>query len=215
MDKLRMDAYYYGFDETGVKEIDLILSAVACAGKAFHHTQEWNEDASPYEGHTGATPALWIQHAAQQAADAIATLTRERDAAVRECVRYQQERDAIAKRFENALAEGAKRREERDAAIARAEAAEKEKEDFKKAAIRQANEIIQGLEAINGGQAESLRALLRVAELVIKLLFNTPEIADCDPRDKDTETQIAERKARDLAARITAATQTETGGEDE
>lgn len=28
---MRLDAYYYGFDSTGVPEIDRILSAVACS----------------------------------------------------------------------------------------------------------------------------------------------------------------------------------------
>lgn len=39
--KLRMDAYYYGFNETGVRCVDEILSAVASAGKGYHHTEEW------------------------------------------------------------------------------------------------------------------------------------------------------------------------------
>lgn len=39
--ELRMNAYYYGFTPTGVREIDEILSAVACAGKAYHHTDNW------------------------------------------------------------------------------------------------------------------------------------------------------------------------------
>lgn len=70
MDGLRMDAYYYGFDKTGVPEIDRILSAVACAGKAFHHTNEWGDDASPYYGHVGTCPIDWIQNAANDAAKA-------------------------------------------------------------------------------------------------------------------------------------------------
>lgn len=40
----RMDAYYYGFEPTGVPEIDAILSAVAHAGKGYHHTESWDED---------------------------------------------------------------------------------------------------------------------------------------------------------------------------
>lgn len=68
-DKLRMNAYYYGFGETGVPEIDKILSAVACAGKAFHHTENWTEDAHPYPGHTGNCPVDWIWNAAKEAAD--------------------------------------------------------------------------------------------------------------------------------------------------
>jgi len=66
-----MDAYYYSFEPTGVKEIDRILSAVACAGKAYHHTDSWHE--SPYngeapEGHVGRFPVEWIQNAANDAA---------------------------------------------------------------------------------------------------------------------------------------------------
>ena len=35
----RMHAYYYGFDRTGLAAIDLILSAVATAGKGYHHIE--------------------------------------------------------------------------------------------------------------------------------------------------------------------------------
>ena len=43
-DDARMDAYYYGFDRTGVGPIDAILSAVATAGKGSHHTEGWGGD---------------------------------------------------------------------------------------------------------------------------------------------------------------------------
>ena len=59
----RMDAYYYGFDSTGVMEVDRILSAVARAGKAYHSTDQWAEDAYG-EG----SPENWIQSAANDAA---------------------------------------------------------------------------------------------------------------------------------------------------
>lgn len=65
--KIRMDAYYYGFTPTGVEAIDKILSAVACAGKAYHHTEDWNDKAE-WRGHRGNTPAEWIQNAAIDAA---------------------------------------------------------------------------------------------------------------------------------------------------
>lgn len=39
---LRMRAYYYGFDPTGSRAIDEVLSAVAVAGKSYHHTEDWN-----------------------------------------------------------------------------------------------------------------------------------------------------------------------------
>lgn len=69
---LRMDAYYYGFAPTGVELIDRILSAVACAGKAFHHTEDWTEEGiRPYEDvFTGDTCVDWIQNAANEAAQA-------------------------------------------------------------------------------------------------------------------------------------------------
>jgi hypothetical protein len=66
-----MDAYYYGFDKTGIPEIDRILSAVACAGKAFHYTEYWGEVVSEYPGHVGKTPIEWIQNAANDAAKAL------------------------------------------------------------------------------------------------------------------------------------------------
>ncbi len=64
---LRMDAYYYGFEPTGVREIDLILSAVACAGKAYHHTESWNERDESHEP----SPVDRIQDAANAAARAM------------------------------------------------------------------------------------------------------------------------------------------------
>jgi len=38
-----VSAYYYSFQLTGDDKIDAILSAVASAGKAYHHTEDWNE----------------------------------------------------------------------------------------------------------------------------------------------------------------------------
>ena len=89
-DDLRMDAYYYGFVFTSAQEIDLILSAVACAGKAYHHTEDWKDETNPWTGHEGRTPVDWIQNAAGKAATEITRL-RERVAELeaRE-VRYQE-----------------------------------------------------------------------------------------------------------------------------
>lgn len=71
---LRMSAYYYEFTPTGVREIDLILSAVASAGKAFHHTEDWHDDLTgwDYGPFEGSTPIEWIQNAANAAAAALA-----------------------------------------------------------------------------------------------------------------------------------------------
>ena len=82
MSEMRMEAYYYGFEKTGVPEIDKILSAVACAGKAYHHTESWCDDCYTPEGHTGASPREWIQNAAVSAASKIAALQRWKDEAL-------------------------------------------------------------------------------------------------------------------------------------
>jgi len=72
----RMDAYYYEFEPTGVDAVDKILSAVACAGKASHHTAGWNDDDTyTRDDHTGNTPVERIQNAANEAAQAWGTRT--------------------------------------------------------------------------------------------------------------------------------------------
>lgn len=88
----RMDGYYISFDPTGNHSVDKILGAVACAGKAFHHTHDWDEKIErPYEDHTGGCPEEWIQNAAQEATDDIQSrieaavlAERERCAAIAE-----------------------------------------------------------------------------------------------------------------------------------
>ena len=65
---LRMDAYYYEFDPTGVETIDRILCAVASAGKAYHHTNNWTDEHGPRDNCEGNTPVEWIQNAANNAA---------------------------------------------------------------------------------------------------------------------------------------------------
>jgi len=67
----RLDGYYIGFEPTGSHAIDKILGAVACAGKAYHHTDSWNDETRPYDDHTGRNPNEWIQNAANEAAAAL------------------------------------------------------------------------------------------------------------------------------------------------
>lgn len=69
----RMDAYYYSFEPTGIDVVDRILSAVASAGKGFHHTESWGDEVD----YLGGVPAFrgtsyveWIQNAANDAAEA-------------------------------------------------------------------------------------------------------------------------------------------------
>ena len=66
-EQLRMEAYYYGFEPTGVLIIDRILSAVATAGKRYHNTEAWND---PWDDNEVPQIDL-IQQAAQAAAEQI------------------------------------------------------------------------------------------------------------------------------------------------
>lgn len=66
-------AYYFSFEETGVPEIDYILTAVARAGKHAHHTQWWDDELAEERG---GTPVAHIQAAANSAADHIKELSR-------------------------------------------------------------------------------------------------------------------------------------------
>ena len=69
---MRLNAYYYGFTPTGVDEIDRILSAVACAGKAYPHTEDWKDATPKYEPFfRGDNPVDWIQSMADDAARAL------------------------------------------------------------------------------------------------------------------------------------------------
>lgn len=71
---MRMDAYYYSFGKTGVLSVDKVLSAVACAGKSYHHTEDWTSECEPRQYHSGTTPAEWIQDAADDAATQVRAL---------------------------------------------------------------------------------------------------------------------------------------------
>jgi len=76
-DKLRMEAYYYSFNSTNCRVIDEILSAVACAGKAYHNTSEWDEPIN-WKDDEGPSYADSIQSAADRAANHIRKLTLDK-----------------------------------------------------------------------------------------------------------------------------------------
>ena len=38
-----LDAYYFGFESTGVVLVDEILEAIANAGSGAHHTSDWGD----------------------------------------------------------------------------------------------------------------------------------------------------------------------------
>lgn len=67
--ELRMIAYYYSFEPTGVEAIDRILSAIAEAGAGAHNTADWNDAVREVEPFRGATYVEFIQNAANDAAD--------------------------------------------------------------------------------------------------------------------------------------------------
>lgn len=67
----RMDAYYFGFKRTGIGAIDAVLSELAIAGKAYHHTDEWGEARTWTEGPSHESR---IQAAADQAAELVRSL---------------------------------------------------------------------------------------------------------------------------------------------
>lgn len=69
---MNLQSFNFSFEPTGDKDIDLILSAVANAGKYFHSTEHWNDEA-PYKSDDdlkGRTPIDWISNAAIDAAAA-------------------------------------------------------------------------------------------------------------------------------------------------
>lgn len=75
----RMDAYYYGFDRTGIGAVDRILSQVADAGKAYHNTDSWSDEYEPGWARGGDTRSHVerIQAAAGDAAALFAELVAE------------------------------------------------------------------------------------------------------------------------------------------
>lgn len=74
--ELRMSAYYFSFESTGVPEVDRVLSAVAWAGKSSHHTNGWTDVPGyrPDDALKGESPVEWIQNAAKAAAAELESL---------------------------------------------------------------------------------------------------------------------------------------------
>lgn len=68
--ELRMSAYYFDFEPTGVEAIDRILAAVCKAGKGYHSTDGWNEPLFG-EPEDGKTYIDLIQQMANEAALAL------------------------------------------------------------------------------------------------------------------------------------------------
>ena len=82
-DDLRMLAYYYGFEATGVEAVDRILSAVAVAGKGSHHTESWEENGYIHAiqvAANDAAEAFQVREAAERKRKIIADLREALDA---------------------------------------------------------------------------------------------------------------------------------------
>lgn len=78
-----LSSYWFTFDPTGVEAVDLVLAAVARAGKMFHSTEFWDDPEMSLGD--GPTPLEIIQRAANSAAalladDGAAAVARERAA---------------------------------------------------------------------------------------------------------------------------------------
>ena len=85
----RLDAYYFAFDATGQPSIDAILSAVAHAGKGYHHTESWADEGPGWGG--GLSYVDVIQAAAADAARERAALLDDLDRAEAEVKRLRED----------------------------------------------------------------------------------------------------------------------------
>lgn len=84
-EELNFSSYYVNLTPTGAYPIDLVLSAVARAGKAYHHTSDWLEpDAYPEAPFEGDTWRDRIDNAGKRAAELVIALQTENDRLKRE-----------------------------------------------------------------------------------------------------------------------------------
>ena len=101
-----LNAYYFGFDSTGVPEVDAILSAVAYAGKGYHHTDEWGGGESRF-GEDRPYGDV-IQAAANEAANRWDALAAVLPDLLAEANKRAEDAEAKARRFANLLGNNAK-----------------------------------------------------------------------------------------------------------
>lgn len=90
-----LDAYYYGFDPTGCDLVDSVLEQVARAGKAFHSTDDWNE-----EDLDGLSPVDKMQAAANASAKTILALIAEVEHLRKDAARYRWLRDSCTRQWD-------------------------------------------------------------------------------------------------------------------
>ncbi|MBX6133547.1 hypothetical protein [Pseudomonas aeruginosa] len=90
-----LDAYYYGFYPTGCDLVDSVLEQVARAGKAFHSTDDWNE-----EDLDGLSPVDKMQAAANASAKTIMALIAEVEHLRKDAARYRWLRDSCTRQWD-------------------------------------------------------------------------------------------------------------------
>ena len=139
---MRLDAYYYSFYPTGEEMVDRVLSAVACAGKSYHHTDSWSEPneaivSQPFLRGESATEQ--IQNAAIDASATLSEVRADRDRLaaeverLRKDVAYQhdiniRDEESCAEALASAHQDQLAAEQERDAAIAARDSAVAERD---------------------------------------------------------------------------------------
>lgn len=59
---------YLAFNRTGNEDVDKLLHTIEKAGKAFHMTEQWDDETGEMYGAVGNTPTEWIENAALELA---------------------------------------------------------------------------------------------------------------------------------------------------
>ena len=59
---------YLYYNNTGVDKVDSLLNTLSSAGKAFHHTDQWDDEIGEMYAQSGNTPNEWIQNSANDLA---------------------------------------------------------------------------------------------------------------------------------------------------
>jgi hypothetical protein len=90
-----MNAYYFAFTPTGCREIDVILSAIASAGKGYHHTEDWSTPMDAYPPFRGTSYLEFIYNAAIDAAKEIELLRAQKAELEKNCAIFSEEEEEL------------------------------------------------------------------------------------------------------------------------
>ena len=97
----RFEAYYFGFEPTGIGPVDAILSAVAVAGKGSHHTESWGESRDFYSNRLGLVSGESAADLIQTNADHSAAIIRSLASELAASRQRAADAEAIIERAEN------------------------------------------------------------------------------------------------------------------